>query len=149
MLTVEVNVTGLAGFLLAKAAAARSRRLAKDWHDIAFVLLHNDAGGVVPAADAVRARFGSDLVGGVRTALADLLANLTTPGDQGSRAYGEQMLIDHPELDQATVLADAVLAVEAFHRLFDRSDGGFQWSGPRRGAASDVGLLLVARCRRR
>ncbi len=32
MLTVEVNVTGLAGFLLAKAAAARNRRLAKDWY---------------------------------------------------------------------------------------------------------------------
>ena len=111
MLTVEVNVTGLAGFLLAKAAAARSRRLAKDWYDIAFVLLHNDAGGAVPAADAVRAQFGSDLVGGVRTALDDLLANFTTPGDQGSRAYGEQMLIDHPELDEVTVLADAVLAV--------------------------------------
>jgi len=123
MLVAEVNVTGLAGFLLAKAAAARSRRLAKDWYDIAFVLLHNDAGGAVPAADAVRARFGSDLVGGVRTALDDLLANFTTPSAQGSRAYGEQILIDHPELDEATVLADAVLAVQAFHRrLFDRSE---------------------------
>ncbi|MGI8873550.1 MAG: hypothetical protein ACR2KP_04345, partial [Egibacteraceae bacterium] len=45
VLTAEINVTGLAGFLLAKAAAARSRRKAKDWYDIAFVLLHNDRGG--------------------------------------------------------------------------------------------------------
>ncbi len=43
--TAEVNITGLAGFLLAKAAAARSRRKPKDWYDIAFVLLHNNAGG--------------------------------------------------------------------------------------------------------
>ncbi|MEX0658997.1 MAG: hypothetical protein WD080_07680, partial [Egibacteraceae bacterium] len=37
--TPEINVTGLAGFLLAKAAAARSRRKPKDWYDIAYVLL--------------------------------------------------------------------------------------------------------------
>jgi len=46
MYEVEVNVTGLAGFLLAKTAAAHSRRKSKDWYDIAFVLLHNDQGGV-------------------------------------------------------------------------------------------------------
>ncbi len=116
LLTVEVNVSGLAGFLLAKSAAARSRRLPKDWYDVAFVLLHNDVGGAVPAADAVRVRFETDLVGAVRTALDDLLANFTNPGDQGPVAYAEQMLTDHPELDAATVAADAVLAAEAFHR---------------------------------
>ncbi|MGQ0617624.1 MAG: hypothetical protein ACT4PW_11650 [Acidimicrobiia bacterium] len=120
LLTVEVNVSGLAGFLLAKSAAARSRRLAKDWYDVVFVLLHNDVGGAASAANAVRARFEPDLVGAVRTALDDLLANFTNPGDQGPVAYAEQMLTDHPELDAATVAADAVLAVEAFHRrLFD------------------------------
>lgn len=31
-----VNVSGLAGFLLAKAAAAHSRRKPKDWYDIAY-----------------------------------------------------------------------------------------------------------------
>lgn len=39
---VRENVAGLAGFLLAKAAAF-SRRKTKDWYDIAFVLLHHDA----------------------------------------------------------------------------------------------------------
>ena len=34
---VEVNVAGVAGFLLAKSAAAYSRRKEKDWYDIAFV----------------------------------------------------------------------------------------------------------------
>lgn len=59
--TAQVNVTGLAGFLLAKCAAARSRRKPKDWYDIAFVLLHNDAGGPGDAARAVLDRFGDDL----------------------------------------------------------------------------------------
>ncbi len=110
----EVYVSGLAGFLLAKCAAARSRRKPKDWYDIAFVLLHNFAGGPEEAAQAVLERFGGEL-GVVRTALDDLLANFGTLHAQGPRAYADQMTIDHPDLDRATLLADAVLAVEAFH----------------------------------
>jgi hypothetical protein len=115
LLTVEVNVTGLAGFLLAKAAAAKSRRTSKDWYDIAFVLLHNDQGGPRQAADAVKARFADRLVGAVRTSLDDLRANFTSTGDQGPVAYAEQMHLDHPQLDPAVLAADAVLAVEQFH----------------------------------
>jgi len=114
--TVEVNVTGLAGFLLAKAAAAHSRRKPKDWYDIAFVLLHNDDGGPTEAADAVLTSFATDLVGPVRTALDDLAANFNSPGDQGPDAYASQMHLDHPELSPATLAADAVLAVSEFHR---------------------------------
>jgi hypothetical protein len=112
---VEVNVTGLAGFLLAKTAAAHSRRKAKDWYDLAFVLLHNDAGGPRAAAAAVRERFGDELGGSIRTALDDLLANFQSPSAQGPQAYATQMRVDHPDLDETTLLADAVLAVEEFH----------------------------------
>ena len=48
----EINITGLAGFLLAKVAAAHGRRKPKDWYDIAFVLLNNDRGGPQAAAIA-------------------------------------------------------------------------------------------------
>ncbi|HEX9506406.1 MAG TPA: hypothetical protein VGA62_10425 [Acidimicrobiia bacterium] len=116
----EVNVSGLAGFLLAKTAAAHSRRKPKDWYDIAFVLLHNDGGGPEAGAVEVRARFGDKLVGSIRTALDDLAANFRSPSAQGPRAYASQILLDHPELDETTVLADAVLAVEGFNAaLFD------------------------------
>lgn len=114
-LVVQINVTGLAGFMLAKCAAARSRRKAKDWYDIAFVLLHNDAGGPEAAAHAVLDRFGQELKG-IRTSLDDLLANFATPDTQGSRAYAEQMLIDHPALDRTTLTADAIIAIETFYR---------------------------------
>lgn len=111
-------MTGLAGFLLAKCAAARSRRKAKDWYDLAFVLVHNDAGGPTQAADAVLARFADDLPG-VRTALDDLSANFADHAAQGTQAYAEQMLLDHPNLDRTTLLADAVVSVSAFHdRLY-------------------------------
>lgn len=55
--TVQLNVTGVAGFLLAKAAAARSRRKpkAKDWYEFAFVLLHPGEDPVQLRADAVTA----------------------------------------------------------------------------------------------
>lgn len=109
----EVYVAGLAGFLLAKCAAAQSRRKPKDWYDVAFVLLHNDAGGPEAAAYAVLDRFGEELAR-VRTALDDLAANFAAPDAQGPRAYAQQMAIDHPEVDRATALADAVTAVEAF-----------------------------------
>jgi hypothetical protein len=109
----EVYFTGLAGFLLAKCAAAHSRRKVKDWYDIAFVLLHNDAGGPEAAAQAVLDRFGKKL-GRVRTALDDLAANFADPEVKGPRAYAQQMAIDHPEVERATALADAVTAVESF-----------------------------------
>lgn len=111
----EVYVAGLAGFLLAKCAAAYSRRTQKDWYDLAFVLLHNDAGGPDAAARAVLDRFGGQL-GSIRTALADLAANFANPQAQGPRAYARQMAIDHPEVEPATALADAVVAVDAFCR---------------------------------
>lgn len=56
-ITAEVNVTGLAGFLLAKSAAAYGRHKAKDYYDIAFVLLHHnevfDEAGPLDPADVV------------------------------------------------------------------------------------------------
>jgi len=113
--TAEINIAGLAGFLLAKAAAAYSRRKTKDWYDLAYVLLHNDVGGPAAAATAVRVKFGNDLVGLIRSALDDLAANFLTVTAQGPSAYASQILVDHPELDEATVRADAVLAVEQFH----------------------------------
>lgn len=123
---VEINVTGLAGFLLAKVAAAHGRQKPKDWYDIAFVLHNNDAGGPQAAVDRVRDRFAGDLKGGTRTALRELRANFRDVGAQGPRAYADQMLVDHPELDRATLLADAVVAVRHFcaELLGDEPPGG-------------------------
>ncbi len=114
-ITVRVNVAGLAGFLMAKAAAARRRRAPKDWYDIAFVLLHNDLGGPIEAAARVRQCFGAQLQGEVRTTLDDLRGNFETPDAQGPCAYAEQMVTDHPDEDPEQLRADAVTAVRVFH----------------------------------
>lgn len=111
--TVDVRTTGLAGFLLAKTAAARARHIPKDWYDIAFVLLHNDAGGPGQAAGRVRDLFAGDLVS-LATAFDDLAANTADVAAPGARAYAEQFCEDHPEADRSTAAADAVTAVTLF-----------------------------------
>ncbi|CRK59133.1 hypothetical protein [Alloactinosynnema sp. L-07] len=111
---VQVYMAGLAGFLLAKAAAAHSRRKPKDWYDLAFVLLHNDEGGPDRAAELVTFHFADDLTGEVQTALQDLSANFAVPEAQGPEAYVEQLLLDHPHLDAEESAADAVTAVRLF-----------------------------------
>lgn len=115
--TVDINVGGLAGFLMAKTAAARARRKAKDWYDIAFVLIHNDAGGPEEAAAAVLSHFRDDLAGGTQTALDDLVGNFADRDSQGPRAYVAQMMVDYPELDASTVAAESITAVKSFYRL--------------------------------
>jgi Nucleotidyl transferase AbiEii toxin, Type IV TA system len=110
----EINVTGLAGFLLAKAAAAHSRRKPKDWYDIAYVLLHNDAGGPRKAAERVKVRFKADLAG-IRTSLDDLRDNFADPLAQGAQAYANSFHFDHPEQDHRALAVEAVAAVNDFH----------------------------------
>lgn len=101
-------------FLLAKTEAARSRYFPKDFYDIAFVLLHNDAGGPLEAARAVLASFTAPDLVALRTGLAELRANFANPNDQGAVAYADQMLVDHPDLDRTMLLADAVAAIDQF-----------------------------------
>ena len=112
-LSVDVQVTGIAGFLLAKVAAAQSRRKPKDWYDIAFVLLHNDEGGPQAATQTAIERLPSRLRG-VASGLQDLAANFSDEDAQGPAAYAGQLLIDHPEMEPATAAADAQLAIEYF-----------------------------------
>ncbi|BCZ24399.1 nucleotidyl transferase AbiEii/AbiGii toxin family protein [Mycobacterium senriense] len=110
----EINVTGLAGFLLAKMAAAHGRRKAKDWYDIAFVLLNNDHGSPTAAAERVFEVFGTSVISTIRTQVLDLQANFEASDAQGTVAYATQITLDHPEIDRATAAADAQLAVAAF-----------------------------------
>jgi len=109
----EVKTAGVAGFLLAKAAAAHGRGKAKDYYDIAFVLLHGDA-PIPVVIERARSIFGEDLRGSLSTALRELQANFGGPQDQGPSAYAEQFLADHPDADDAVARADAILAVRTF-----------------------------------
>lgn len=111
---VSVRVTGLAGFLMAKAAAAHGRSKPKDWYDIAFVLLNNDLGGVEAAVQRMKIVFPDVLDGPGRTWLAELRANFADSQSQGVEAYVSQIGLDYPELDLATLSGDALLAIGQF-----------------------------------
>lgn len=112
---VAINVTGLGGFLMAKAAAAHGRSKPKDWYDIAYVLLHNDAGGPARAGQAVASKFGAVAAEGVtRTWLLELAGNFADDYAQGTVAYVAQLSVDDPETDSATAAAEARTAVRQF-----------------------------------
>ena len=104
--TVDINVTGLGGFLLAKLAAAHGRRKAKDWYDIAYVLLHNDAGGPQAAAAHIEATFpGVFRSGSPRTWLVDARANFHDDRSQGTEAYADEALLHQPDEERAQLLS--------------------------------------------
>jgi predicted nucleotidyltransferase len=114
--TVEVRVATLPAYLLAKTHAAYGREYEKDkdWYDIAYVALHNDAGGAAAAAVRVQEVFGKDLVGQTATALTELAANFSDANAQGSLAYAMTMQEIHPDLDADVLANDAVAAIAAF-----------------------------------
>jgi hypothetical protein len=111
---VGIRVASIAGYLLAKIHAARSRRLPKDFYDIAFVLLHHDLENIDNAARAVVASFPEQPVGSTLTALDELRSNFTHTSDQGPTAYAEQMTSEHPDLVWNQLALDAVRAVNDF-----------------------------------
>jgi hypothetical protein len=73
-------------------------------------------GGPVEVANLILQKFGRELVGEVQTALKDLAANFESHSCQGALAFSQQILIDHPELDELTVRADAIVAVTMFYK---------------------------------
>lgn len=118
----EVNVVGLAGFLISKAAAARSRRKPKDWYDIAYVLLNNGYGDASEVASRVQQVFGS-AVNSFASILADLKANFGGADAQGTEAYVAQISLDAPEVGPVTSAADCQLAVRTFCDLLLEEQG--------------------------
>jgi len=112
---VTINITGIGGFLLAKTAAAYSRRKTKDWYDIAFVILnHNDGFEQSQLAISVKEKFKGRLTAEILTAIRDLRSNFEDENSQGPTAFSEQYTLDHPGEDAATAKADSVVAVTSF-----------------------------------
>jgi hypothetical protein len=113
-MTAQLRVATLPAYLLTKTHAAHGRGLTKDWYDIAFVLLHNDAGGPSDAARLTINQFGSELVGPTETAIGELASNFSIADAQGSVAYATTMAGLHPDLDEDVLANDAVEAVNIF-----------------------------------
>lgn len=113
-LSVRVRFAGLAGYLLAKMVAVRTRGAEKDYYDFAYVLIHNRAGGPREAAAALMAGELREAVRELCPTLQEVDARFRSAGDFAARCYAEQMRLVDPGLDEATLRTDAVVAVAEF-----------------------------------
>jgi hypothetical protein len=111
---VHVRYAGLAGYLLSKAAAARTRGADKDYYDLAYVLLHNDAGGPAAAAAVINDGTLKGALPGMATTLAELSERFRDDRAAGPRAYAQESLKVTPDEDPALLAADAAAAVQEF-----------------------------------
>lgn len=108
--SVVVRFAGLGGYLLSKASAARVRGLPRDFYDFYFVALHNDAGGPVPAADAMRRDTCAGMLAELRDELRYTLRAAVTGERAGARAYAEEMRVVGDDTSYETLMQDAATA---------------------------------------
>lgn len=110
----RVRFAGLAGYLLAKAHAARHRGFDKDYYDLVHVLLYNRAGGPKEASALLRSDEWADALAASRSVLAELGARFSSPADRAPRAYAAGALQVDPGGEEAALRRDAIAAVAQF-----------------------------------
>jgi hypothetical protein len=115
--TVSVPFAGLDGYLLSKCVAVRTRAATKDYYDLAYVLLHNRAGGPEPAARSLLDSKLADELPALRTTFIEIAERYAKTTDIGPRSYAEQALEAEPDADEHTLRADAVDAIQRFLAL--------------------------------
>ncbi len=111
---VSVRFAGLQGYLLSKCVALRSRAATKDYYDLAYVLLHNRAGGPEDAAQALRDGRLSNATGPLKSTFLEIRERYRSPSDIGPRSYAEQAIQVDPQTPETELRADAVDAVQRF-----------------------------------
>lgn len=114
---VSVRFAGLDGYLLSKCVAVRTRAAAKDYYDLAYVLLHNRAGGPEAAARSLLDGKLTSKLPALRTTFIELAERYAKTTDIGPRNYAEQALEVEPDADEHILRADAVDAVQRFLAL--------------------------------
>jgi hypothetical protein len=111
---VRVRIAALAGYLLSKAAAARVRGADKHYYDLAYVLLHNHAGGPGAAAAAVNAGPLQPALAGMSSTFVELRERFRNDRAHGPTAFAQKSLKVTPEADAALLAADAPAAINEF-----------------------------------
>lgn len=122
-ISVEARFARLGGYLLSKCVAARQRGAEKDFYDLAYVLLHNRAGGPREAAEEIKAGGLRSAVGELRSTLIEIGERYRTPISIGPSSYAAQMLLVEPESADAELRADAVASVREFLDELQREIG--------------------------
>lgn len=113
-LLVRGRFAGLGGYLLSKCFAVRHRALAKDFYDLAYVLIHNQAGGPRQAAELLRAGKLSDELADLSSLFEEIDARYSSSSTFAVGSYASQMLLVDPELDENVLRTNATVAVREF-----------------------------------
>lgn len=111
---VSVRFAGLQGYLLSKCVALRSRAATKDYYDLAYVLLHNRAGGPEDAAQALREGALSNALDPLKSTFLEIRERYRNTSDIGPRSYAEQAIQVDPQTVEIELRVDAVDAVQRF-----------------------------------
>jgi hypothetical protein len=117
--THRVLVTGVGGYLLAKAAAASGRRLSKDYYDFAFVVLHAP-GGPEAAAGAILAKPCDRHLRDYEPILRHVTRAFADADAVGAQAYAETAQLVMGD-DPAIAAQDAVSALSIFASTLESS----------------------------
>lgn len=113
-LTVRARFAGLEGYLLSKCFAARHRGLAKDYYDLAYVLIHNQVGGPREVAELLREGKFKDHLTGLDSIFGEIDARFSSSSTYAAKSYASQMLTVDPELEESVQRTNATIAVSEF-----------------------------------
>lgn len=116
-----IPFAGLAGYVMAKAAAATHRGLDRDYFDLAYVLIWNKWGGAVPAALEVAGQLQDDHEA-VLTCVRRIAEKYRDIGGVAARALPSGLAAHSSDADELAGMAMA--AVDAFVRsTIEEMDG--------------------------
>jgi hypothetical protein len=113
-LTVRARFAGLEGYMLSKCFAVRHRGLAKDYYDLAYVLIHNQVGGPHEVAELLREGKFKDQLTDLNSLFAEIDARFSSSSTYAAECYASQMLIVDPELQENVLRTNAAIAVGEF-----------------------------------
>lgn len=114
VIKVDARFAKLGGYILSKLVTARHRGAQKDFYDLAYVLLHNRAGGPEEAAAVLLTGHLRDSLSPLRSTLLEIRERFRIPNGPGPAGFASQSLLLDPELDEAELRADAVAAIGEF-----------------------------------
>jgi hypothetical protein len=92
----------------------RTRGADKDYYDFAYVLLHNNAGGPVAAANVIKASPLADALPSMDSTFVEVRERFRNDRTHGALAYAREARKVTPEDDELILAADAAAAVKEF-----------------------------------
>jgi hypothetical protein len=121
--TVRVRFAGLEGYLLTKCVAVRHRGKDKDHYDLAFVLIHNRAGGPTAAARQLLDGKLADRLRALRSTFLEVRERFYSVDSQGPKGFAAESSRADPSAREDENRALAVAAVNEFIEALLAGDG--------------------------